>query len=277
VGVEPYAGQVEQGFRRPVLPARQTTPPVVSLSMAGRRRATWAVVVLSGLLAACSTHAAAPPTTKTSRSAPTTAVPPTTIPLHADACAFFDPGPPYPPVSAQLAPLLLTLGDLPSGYGSSPSSIVGVLGELNSAAPRSLPSNGVEYYDTGDPSSYDEPVYFGQGVTETLGEASSAQAAQMIMENLSSETNRCHPGTPLDLPGTQPNMTASVSLGVTYSSAIAYATKGPYVVQLTWADAPYPATGTLPTGTLPTDALAQLPPDAEMASVANAALAHLPA
>jgi hypothetical protein len=235
------------------------------------------VLVLSGLLAACSTQAAAPPTTKTAGSAVTTAVPPTTtIPLHADACASFDPGPPYPPVSPRLAPLLLTLGDLPVGYGSSPSSIVGLLGEFNSAAPRSLPSNGVEYYDTGDPSSYDEPVYFGQGVSETLGEASSAQAAQMIMENLSSETNRCHPGTPLDLPGTQPNVVASVSLGVTYSSAIAYATKGPYVVQLTWADAPYPATGTSPTGTLPTDALAQLPPAAEMAAVANAALAHLP-
>lgn len=246
--------------------------------MVARRWAVCAVVALSGLLAACSTQAEAPPTTTAARSAPTTVVPPTTtIPLHADGCASFDPGPPYPPVSAQLAPLLLTLGDFPSGYGSSPSYIVGLLGEFNSAAPRNLPSNGVEFYDTGDPSSYDEPVYFGQGVTETLGEASSAQAAQMIMENLISENNRCHPGTPLDLPGTEPNIIASVALGVTYSSAIAYATKGPYVVQLTWADAPYPATGTLPTGSLPTDALAQLPSAAEMASNVNAALAHLPA
>jgi hypothetical protein len=191
--------------------------------------------------------------------------------VAANACASFDPGPPYPPVSARLTPFLLTLDDLPAGYASSPSGIVGLLGEFNSAAPSSLPSNGVSYYDTGDPDSYDEPVYFGLGVSETLGEAMSVQAAQMIMENLSSETNRCHPGTTLDLPGTEPNVVASVSLGMTYSSAIAYVTKGPYVVQLTWAEALPPATGTLPTGTF-----APLPPAAEMASVVNAALVHLP-
>jgi hypothetical protein len=283
VGVDNYAGQVEQGFRRSVLSARQTIPPVVSFSVA-TRRARWevgAVAVLSGLLAGCSTQAVAPPTTKSARSAPSTTSPRTTTSLlPAAACASFDPGPPYPPVSAQLAPLLLTLTDLPAGWASSPSGIVGLLGEFNSAAPSSLPSNGVSYYDTGDPDSYDEPVYFGQGVSETLGEAPSAQAAQMIMENLNSETNRCHPGTPLDLPGTEPNIIATVSLGATYSSAIAYATKGTYVVQLTWADALPQATAgatTLPPGTLPTGALAQLPPAAEMASIANAALADLPA
>jgi hypothetical protein len=71
-------------------------------------------------------------------------------------------------------------------------------------------------------------------------------------------------------------------LGATYSSVIAYATKGPYVVQLTWANAPPPTTGplppdsTLPPGT-PTGPFSQLPTAAEMASVTIAALAHLPA
>ena len=249
--------------------------------MVHRAWAAGLILVLSGLLAACSTQAAVPATTTTARSATTTAVPPTTtVPLPADACTFFDPGPPYPPASAQLAPLLLTLADLPTGWASSPSAIVGNLGEFNSAAPRTLPSNGVSYYDTGNPDSYDEPVYFGQGVSETLGEAPSAQAAQTIMEHLNSETNRCHPGTPLDLPGTEPNIIASVSLGVTYSSAIAYATKGPYVVQLAWADAlPVRTAGptTLPREPLATGAEAQLPPAAEMASTIDAALAHLPA
>jgi hypothetical protein len=234
-----------------------------------------AVLVLSGLLAACSTQVAAPPTTRAPRSAPTTAVPPTNTTLA--PCGPFDPGPPYPPLSPQLAPLLLTLADLPLGWASSPSSITGTLGAFNTAVPSSLPYNTVEYYDTGDPDSYDEPVYFGQGLSEMLGEAPSVQAAQALAENLTSVNDRCHPGTPLDLPGTEPDVVASVSLGVTYSSATAYATRGPYVIQLTWADALPPATGTLPTGTLPTSALAQLPPAAEMASIANAAVAHLPA
>jgi hypothetical protein len=227
------------------------------------------VLILAGLLAACSVSQAVPPvTTKAAGLAPTTAEPPTTTTIVASgACAPFDPGPPYPPLSSQLAPLLLTLGDLPVGYASSPSGIVGVLGDFNSAAPSSLPYNTVNYYDTGDPDSYDEPVYFGQGVDEMLGEAPSVQSAQMMAVSLSSVNDRCHPGMPLDLPGTQPTVMASVSLGEKYSSAIAYATKGPYVVQLTWADA-------LPQ---PTGTPAQLPTAAEMASIVTAALAHLPA
>jgi hypothetical protein len=239
---------------------------IVSSGVAKGRRAKWAVVVLSVLLAACSTQAAAPPTTKAPRSATTTKLPTTTTTLGASAgCASFDPGPPYSPPSTQLAPFLLTLDDLPAGYASSPSVTLGVLGEFNSAAPRSLLWNIVNYYDTGDPSSYDEPEYFGQSVSEMLGEAKSAQDAQSMLANLNMVNNRCNPGTPVDLPGTDPNVVASVSSGQTDLSAIAYAIKGTYVVQLTWEDLE------------PRHTQEQLPTAAEMASIVNAALAHLPA
>lgn len=237
-----------------------------------------AVVVLSVLLAACSTQAAVPPTTKAARSAPTTTASRTTKLLV--PCGPFDPGPPFPQPSGQLAPFLLTLADLPSDYGSNPSSVTGTLGDFNAAVPSSLPYNFVEYYYPWSPNLADDSAYLGLGVSEMLGEAPSAQAAQTMAENLNSVNNRCHPGTPLDLPGTEPTVLASESLSVTYSSAIAYATKGPYVIQLTWVHSEgdtSSAPTTLPTGSLPIGDLAQLPAAADMASVANAALAHLPA
>jgi hypothetical protein len=175
---------------------------------------------------------------------------------------------------------LLTLADFPSDYGSIPSSIAGTLGEFNAAVPSSLSYNSVEYYYPWTPSSSADSDYIGLGVSEMLGEAPSAQAAQTMAENLNSVNNRCNPGTPLDLPGTEPNVIVCESLGVTYSSAIAYATKRPYVVQLTWVDELGETSAgptTLPTGTLPTGDVAQLPAATEMASIANAALAHLPA
>jgi len=240
------------------------------------RRSRWgAVVILSGLLAACSTQAAAPPTTKAAKSAPTTTSSPTTTTLA--PCGPFDPGPPFPPDSAQLAPLLLTLADLPADYGSVPSSIAGTLAEFNAAVPSSLPYNFVQYYYPWSPNIADGPSYFGLEVSEMLGEAPSAQTAQAMADNLNSVNNRCHPGTPLDLPGTEPNVIASESLGATYSSVIAYATKGPYVVQLTWANAPPPPTGNSSPPGAPTVPYSQLPTAAEMASVTDAALAQLPA
>jgi hypothetical protein len=184
-------------------------------------------------------------------------------------CASFNPGPPFASPSARLAPLLLTgddLPNLPNGWGSSPSAIIGVLGEFNSAAPGEIPYNSVDYYYTGNPDSYHEVVYFGQGVSEMLGRAPSPRAAQQMAGNLRAVNDRCHPGMPLLL-GTKPNVVARVSSGRTFSLAIAYVAKGPYVVQLTWANSLQQPTGSL----------AKLPSSSEMASIANAALAHLPA
>jgi hypothetical protein len=207
--------------------------------------------------------------------APVTTVPFATTTLV--PCGPFDPGPPFPQPSAQLAPLLFTLADLPADYGSIPSSIAGTLAEFNAAVPSNLPYNFVEYYYPWSPNSADGPTYFGLEVSEALGEAPSAQTAQTMADNLNSVNNRCHPGTQLDLPGTEPNVVASESSGATYSSVIAYAIKGPYVVQLTWANAPPPPTGNTSPPGAPTVPYSQLPTAAEMASIVNATLAHLPA
>jgi hypothetical protein len=197
----------------------------------------------------------------------------TTTPARSSSeCASFNPGPPFAQPSLRLAPLLLTDADAAAaGFaGSSPSGIVGPLGDFNSAAPRTIPFDGVSFYDTGNPSSYHEPVYFGQGLEEMLAEETSAQSADALAAKLATVNVRCNPGTALvALPGTEPSVNTRVSTGATYSSAIAYATKGPYVVQLTWA------TSSGPPGT-PMPTLAPLPTAADMASVTNAALAHLP-
>jgi hypothetical protein len=184
-------------------------------------------------------------------------------------CASFNPGPPYASPAVRLAPLLLTdddLPNLPNGWGSSPSAIIGVLGEFNAAVPKVLPYNSVDFYYTGSPSSYHEVVYFGLGVSEMLGQAASPSAAERMAKSLKSVNGRCHPGMPIELLGTMPHVIASVSSGQTFSSAIAYVAKGPYLVQLTWADSLQQPMGPL----------APLPSSTEMTSIANAALAHLP-
>jgi hypothetical protein len=181
-------------------------------------------------------------------------------------CTTFNPGPPFSQPSLSLAPLLLTDDDAPGFTSSSPSGIVGTLGEFNSAAPRTIPFDAVNFYDTGIPASYDEPVYFGKGLYEMLAQEPTAQSANALAGSLASLNVRCNPGTAVELPGTEPRVNARVSLGHTYSSAIAYLTKGPYVVQLTWVTSL----------ARPMRTLAPLPTASDMASTADAALARLP-
>jgi len=222
---------------------------------------------LSGCASAHQHLSGQPAPSVRSASKPTT----TTLPARSTSeCGSFNPGPPFSQPSLRLAPLLLTGADAAvAGFpGTSPSGIVGTLGDFNAAAPRTIPFDEISFYDTGDPSSYHEPVYFGRGLTESLAEETSAQSADALAANLAAINLRCYPGTTLEpLPGTEPSVSARVSIGPKYSSAIAYATKGPYVVQLTWAK----SLGPRPTATFP-----PLPTAAEMAAITNAALAHLP-
>jgi hypothetical protein len=178
-----------------------------------------------------------------------------------------------PSASAQavgLTPRLLALADLPAGYSSTPSTIIGAAGEFNAAVPASVPVAFVTFYDTGNPDSYDEPVYFGVGVGEELGLATSSSSATNLAEQLDAINLVCHQGTAIPLPGTAPAVDARefalASPDTRYVYAIAFASKGPYVVQLTWGAVQLIAATTNYV----------LPPPAAMAQQLNAALSHLP-
>ncbi len=209
-----------------------------------------------------SVAATAPVTTSVAASAPVTTA--------ASQCVPVTMSPTASALAVGLRPLLLTLSDLPAGYSTSPSSIIGPIGDFNAAVTASVPVAAITFNDTGNPDSYDEPVNFGVGLSEALGEAVSAASATGISEKLATIDARCNPGPTVAIPGTVANVEARVFSGANsdqrYTYAIAYVTKGPYVVQLTWG-----AVQLLRAGT---DFV--LPPQAAMAPQVTSALDHLP-
>jgi len=144
------------------------------------------------------------------------------------------------PQGVALRSLLLTVSDLPPGYSTSPSVIMGTHGEFNTAV---KPPGLLAYVDfnyTGNPSSYHELVYFGQGVSEMIGKATSAHSAVRTAQSMRLVSRRCNRGTPVALPGPVPKLVADVYSGELGDSHFSYAatfvTKGSYVAQLTWGD-----------------------------------------
>jgi hypothetical protein len=178
-----------------------------------------------------------------------------------------------PAASAQspgLQPLLLALSDLPAGYSDSPSAILGNIAEFNSAVPANVPVATAVFYDSDNLSSYDEPAYFGVSVAESLGEAGSSSQAVSLSGQLTAVNAGCNPGSLVDLPGT-PSGTVARMVTITTQTAdstyaIAYATKGPYVLQMTWG------TSQLVDG----KTAFEIPTPSRMGQQLSAALAHLP-
>jgi hypothetical protein len=182
------------------------------------------------------------------------------------------------PASAALDPLLLTTTGIPRGYVSSgvntaTSSLV-FGGEL----PRSVPVAAL---------SYGEDVQVTGGLVmedldEALAEDTSGSAASALAEQLQTATAGCSPdsGT-VHLPGAVPGLVATTLMRsdvpttivtneiVGASTAEVYASKGPYLVEVSWANSLSPeGAGTAAPPPLPTPAM--------MATVVDAALGRLP-
>jgi hypothetical protein len=173
------------------------------------------------------------------------------------------------PQAVALRSLLLTVLDLPPGYSTSPSVIMGTHGDFNAVAQLPELVAYVDFNDTGNPSSYHELVYFGLGVSEMIGKTTSARSAVRIAQRMRLLSRRCNPGTPVELPGTVPKLVADVYSGELgdshFSYAATYVTKGSYVAQLTWGDQ-------LLRGGPPPD----LPSPESMAQIVDVALSHIP-
>jgi len=194
----------------------------------------------------------------------------TSAPASGSQCETIPMSPAASVQASGLQPLLITLADLPAGYGTAPSAIIGAVGQFNGAVPGTVPVAGADFNDTGNPSSYHELANFGNGVDEMLGETTSTESAVSLAAQLAAVDAQCHPGPTIDLPGPVPDAVARETSGTTsdtsYAYAITYVTKGPYVVQLTWGFVQL----------LGATAVYALPSPTSMAQEVDAALAHLP-
>jgi hypothetical protein len=203
--------------------------------------------------------------------APTTTVPPTTT-TTAPICATTGPSPVTVPAATALEPMLLTLDDVPVGYApvgpqtTAPSTAA----EFYGAVPPSLPLVSVDF-SLG--SAATGPTY---DITEALTALTTDQAAVDLLRTVRKTARACGlTGTPVTLSGMTPSLVATTSIGGTgdedVTSAVVFTTKGPYLLELTWRN----SLAVYPDG--PPPAPPPLPGIDEMADLAEAALAHLPA
>jgi hypothetical protein len=167
------------------------------------------------------------------------------------------------PAAAQLDPLLLTVPDLPDGYISSGANTATSNLQFRGELAPPVPVAAIFY---GEFSGSVEKL-----IKESLAEDTSASAAATEAHRLLSENVTCGGGTIVDLPGPVPGLMATTSLvppgTVGIATSIVDASKGSFVVEIGWTSTPFPVAG---------GGSAALPTPAMMASVTDAALAHLP-
>jgi hypothetical protein len=161
--------------------------------------------------------------------------------------------------------------DVPRGYATTgPETVNSMPPEFNGAVPQSVPLAYITFTmgrTTNGPSS---------GIVEALDQTTSPQEATDLLKGVNRLGTECDngTGTPVDLPGAVPNLVATVfNEGSSIESllrATAFATKGPFVMEIDWySEAPV-------TGSEHAPVLAPLPTAAIMGSVMDAALAHIP-
>jgi hypothetical protein len=115
------------------------------------------------------------------------------------------------------------------------------------------------------------------GIVEALAKTASARSAVAFLEKVEATGRACGAtGTSLPLPGSVPNLMATESGGGSSAqnilSAIVFAVKGPYVVEVRW----FNTTLANPSSAAPTPAAPPLPPATVIGSVVDAALARIP-
>ena len=172
------------------------------------------------------------------------------------------------PVTSTLDPLLLTAADIPPGYATSGPALTTTNLLFGDELPASVPVATISFSASSGPAS--------QSIDESLARETSAPAASAQAQQLENVNAECGYGgsTTVDLPGTVPHLAAITLLGgqrgKDISSAEVYASRGPYLLEVSWDNA-LDTYGTGVTGPQPA-----LPSPAVMASVADAALDRIP-
>lgn len=237
----------------------------------------FATTVTGMVFAACSSttpasidkKAATVTTTHPQTTSQTTTLAPTTTSACESSGTY--PGP-FPTV-AQLAPLLLTVNDVPFGYTTTgPHS--STFPEFDGAVSTAVPTAYITFSMGEDPG----PTF---DIIEAVAEATSPHAATSLLNHVNAVATECGfgAGTRVALPGVVPNLTATTTTGGTsneyISTAEVFTTKDRYLVEVRWFNSQYipenPATETQTPGPQP------LPTPTVMGSVVDAALAHIPA
>jgi hypothetical protein len=182
------------------------------------------------------------------------------------------------PASSSLDQLLLTVSDVPHGYISSgPDGATSSLLFGSELAP-SVPVAAISYGEFSDSGSGVETDI----INEALAEDTSVSAASSLAARLQRASAGCGPGSgTVRLPGPVPNLVATtrvrrevpttlvINQVVDASSAEVYASKGPYLVEISWDN----TSDITVSGALQQPAL---PAPTVMGSVADAALARIP-
>jgi hypothetical protein len=169
--------------------------------------------------------------------------------------------------------LLLTSTDVPDGYTSEGPQTTGAAGpEFTASFPSTVPVAYISF----DMNVHAVGVALSStyGISETIGEEDSAQVATQLVSRMKGQ---CPPfQITVTLPGSVPDLVVDgerteAGRGQGLASARLLTTKGPYVIDIRWST--NSEDYALPTGD---PGPPPFPIPAEMGSVADAALAHVP-
>jgi hypothetical protein len=168
---------------------------------------------------------------------------------------------------------LLTPNDVPSGYTTKGAETTGSAGtEFVASVPSTVPVWYIHFNMSSGAGQAEARTLPSSTISETIGEVGSAEvAAQQVSRIMvAAEQEQCNPdGSTVAITGSVPGLTAIEGFGGSRAGSIADATvlvaKGPYVLNLMWSSQ----------STSETAALTQ-PTPAEIASIVDTALAHIP-
>jgi hypothetical protein len=156
-----------------------------------------------------------------------------------DPCPSSFGAPPVPPGSQSLTSLLLEASDVPPGYTTTGAATASPDGsaEFNGALPATVPVAYTAFSIDSGSGAIDQ---IHEGIIEALTEASSPTTATDLLRRTDTLVAECGgDGTTVTLPGSVPNLSAAIESGdasrsQVSSSAIVFATKGPYVLEVRW-------------------------------------------
>jgi hypothetical protein len=214
------------------------------------------------------TPTASPTTTVAQTTLPFTTVSPTTMPITTIPAACNTDGS-GGPVETQLDPYLLTLEDVPNGYTTpGPETVNSSPPEFAGVVPMSVPIAYITF------TMGDAPAGPSSVIVEALDRTMSPQQAESLLSRINSVDTECgdEGEQTVDLPGPVPNLVATIGNGGSsiqdLLAATVCATKGPFLLEVSWFNGVITA---LVKGVPP-----PLPTPAVMGSVVDAALAHIP-
>lgn len=180
-----------------------------------------------------------------------------------------------PPSSSALKRSLLTKSDVPSGYETSGPQVKAPLPEFYDALPESAPVAHILFLLSASPGTGGTPPLTQDSISEELSKAASPRIASGLLRQVKAAAQACGAvENPVAIPASVPNVSASEVSGAVSNMATASAEvilqEGDYLVRIRLTNSNYanPSSDTFP-------AQPSLPTPGEIASIVDAALAHL--